>query len=60
MHMEIKVDVMCEFCGGSLDYKVSGDIPKISVHVEPCSRCTNEAMSKAWSIVKKQLDPDGE
>ena len=53
--MEFKLELYCKFCGIKLAYDLADNtLSNITFIVEPCENCTNEALSEAWSAVKKQ------
>ena len=50
--MEIKLNISCKFCGSALDYTISGDIKKVTFHVETCTRCVDNALRAAWKHIE--------
>jgi hypothetical protein len=55
LDIELKVAVRCKFCGAKLDYEINGSITDdITLNVEPCDSCTDQALTEAWNTVKKQ------
>lgn len=61
--MKYEIEMKCKFCGAIVPYEVEGDLStqgevskSINAYVEPCRRCTEDAMNRAWREMTKEYE----
>lgn len=58
--IEVKAEIHCAYCRSKLSFDlvatvgVNPVLHQLKIQVEPCSRCTQDAMEQAWNDLRKK------